>query len=204
MWELQLVGLVLTPFLSLQGGIAKMLLVYGVGALIAGVVFLVVAREHPPTPPGPPEQEERALMFDGLKQALRKKDFLLLMLIFFIGLGVFNAVTTWIEDIVRPRGFSIVQAGYAGGLMIAGGVIGALILPALSDHYRRRVPFIVLAIVGAIPGLVGITLATSSSLLMISAFVLGFFLLSSGPIGFQYGAEIAPPHPKERPMVCFC
>lgn len=196
MWELQLVGLVLTPFLSLQGGIAKMLLVYGVGALIAGVVFLVVAREHPPTPPGPPEQEERALMFDGLKQALRKKDFLLLMLIFFIGLGVFNAVTTWIEDIVRPRGFSIVQAGYAGGLMIAGGVIGALILPALSDHYRRRVPFIVLAIVGAIPGLVGITLATSSSLLMISAFVLGFFLLSSGPIGFQYGAEIARPTPE--------
>lgn len=196
MWELQLGGLVLTPFLSLQGGIAKMLLVYGVGALIAGVVFLVVAREHPPTPPGPPEQEERALMFDGLKQALRKKDFLLLMLIFFIGLGVFNAVTTWIEDIVRPRGFSIVQAGYAGGLMIAGGVIGALILPALSDHYRRRVPFIVLAIVGAIPGLVGITLATSSSLLMISAFVLGFFLLSSGPIGFQYGAEIARPTPE--------
>lgn len=191
-----LVGLVLTPFLSLQGGIAKMLLVYGVGALVAGVVFLVVAREHPPTPPGPPEQEERALMFDGLKQALRKKDFLLLMLIFFIGLGIFNAVTTWIEDIVRPRGFSIVQAGYAGGLMIVGGVIGALILPALSDHYRRRVPFIVLAVVGAIPGLVGVALATSSSLLMISAFVLGFFLLSSGPIGFQYGAEIARPTPE--------
>jgi hypothetical protein len=41
---------------------------------------------------------------------LRKKDFVLLMTIFFVGLGVFNAVTTWIEDIVRPRGFSIIQA----------------------------------------------------------------------------------------------
>lgn len=135
-------------------------------------------------------------MFDGLKQALRKKDFLLLMLIFFIGLGVFNAVTTWIEDIVRPRGFSIVQAGYAGGLMIVGGVIGALTLPALSDRYRKRVPFIVIALVGAIPGLLGITLSTSSWLLMLSSFVLGFFLLSSGPIGFQYGAEIACPTPE--------
>jgi sugar phosphate permease len=191
-----LVALVLTPFLVLNGGMEKMLTLYGVGALIAAVAFIALAREHPPTPPGPPEQEERALMFDGLKLALKKRDFLLLMLIFFIGLGVFNAVTTWIEDILRPRGFSMVQAGYAGGLMIAGGVIGALILPTLSDHYRRRVPFIVIALAGAIPGLVGVTYATSGAVLMLSAFTLGFFLLSSGPIVFQYGAEIARPTPE--------
>jgi MFS family permease len=135
-------------------------------------------------------------MFDGLKQVVRQKDFILLMLIFFIGLGVFNSVTTWIEDIVRPRGFSATQAGTAGGLMILGGVIGALILPTLSDRYRRRVPFILVALVGAIPGLAGITFATSLGLLLASAFILGFFLLSSGPIGFQYGAEIARPTPE--------
>ena|SRR3972149_2819274 len=116
--------------------------------------------------------------------------------VFFIGLGVFNAVTTWIEDIVRPRDFSTTQAGIAGGLMIAGGVIGALILPTLSDRYRRRVPFIVLALAGTIPGLVGITFVTSAFLLYLSGFTLGFFLLSSGPIGFQYGAEIARPTPE--------
>jgi cyanate permease len=191
-----LIGMALTPFLSLRVGIANMLLVYGIGALIAGVAFVAVAREHPPTPPCPPEQEERALMFDGLKQAILKKDFLLLMLIFFFGLGIFNSVTTWIEDIVRPRGFSVTQAGIAGGLMILGGVIGALIMPALSDRYRRRVPFIVIALAGAIPGLVGVTFATGTGLLLLSAFLLGFFLLSSGPIGFQYGAEIARPTPE--------
>ena len=135
-------------------------------------------------------------MFDGLKQALRKRDFLLLMFIFFIGLGVFNAVTTWIEDILRPRGFSITQAGYAGGLMIGGGILGALILPLISDRYRRRVPFIVLALAGSTPALASITFVTSPGLLMLSAFLLGFFLLSSGPIGFQYGAEIARPTPE--------
>jgi hypothetical protein len=31
---------------------------------------------------------------------------------------------------------------------------------------------------------------------MISAFILGFSLLSAGPIGFQYGAEIARPTPE--------
>jgi MFS family permease len=191
-----LVGLALTPFLTLRIGLEGMLMGYGAGALVAGAVFLVLARERPPTPPGPAEQEERALMFDGLKQALRKRDFLLLMLVFFIGLGVFNSVTTWIEDIVRPRGFSITEAGIAGGLMVAGGVIGALILPSLSDRYRRRVPFILLALAGAIPGLIGVTLATSLGPLYLSAAVLGFCLLSSGPIGFQYGAEIARPTPE--------
>ena len=191
-----LAGMALTPYLSLWVGIASMLLAYGVGAMVAGVIFLAVARESPPTPPGPAGQEERALMFDGLRQALHNKNFLLLMLIFFIGLGIFNSVTTWIEDILRPRGFSITQAGIAGGLMIVGGVIGALTLPALSDRYRRRVPFIILALVGAIPGLAGITFATSTLLLLLSAFLLGFFLLSSGPIGFQYGAEIARPTPE--------
>ncbi len=191
-----LVALVVTPFLTLQVGMVPMLLIYGAGALIAGIAFLAVAREHPPTPPGPPEQEERALMFDGLKQVVRQRDFILLMLIFFIGLGVFNSVTTWIEDIVRPRGFSETQAGTAGGLMILGGVLGALILPTLSARYRRRGPFIVIALLGAIPGLAGVTFATGQGLLMASAFLLGFFLLSSGPIGFQYGAEIARPTPE--------
>jgi sugar phosphate permease len=191
-----LAGLVLTPWLALHGGIERMLLIYGVGALIAGIAFVVVAREHPPTPIGPPEEEERALMFDGLKQALRKRDFVLLMLIFFIGLGVFNSVTTWIEELLRPRGFTAIDAGNAGGLMILGGVVGAVILPILSDRYRRRVPFIVIAIAGATVGLAGVTFATSIFLLMLSSAVLGFFLLSSGPIGFQYGAEIARPTPE--------
>ena len=191
-----LAGLVVTPFLANQVGISRTLLVFGIGAFLAAIVFPIVAREHPPTPPGSPADEERALMFDGLKQALRKRDFVLLMAIFFIGLGVFNSVTTWIEEIVHPRGFSATQAGSAGGLMIFGGIVGAAILPIFSDRVRRRVPFIILALAGAIPGLVGITFAESTGMLLLSSFVLGFFLLSSGPVGFQYGAEIARPTPE--------
>jgi len=105
-------------------------------------------------------------------------------------------VTTWIEDIVRPRGFSITQAGNVGGLMIVGGVIGALVIPSLSDRYRRRTPFLVVALAGASLGLVGITVVTDYWLLLASAFILGFFLLSAGPIGFQYGAEVTYPTPE--------
>jgi len=189
-------GMVLTPYLAIQSGIAGTLIAYGSVAVVVAVVFFALARERPPTPPCPPDQEARSMVFDGLKQILRKRDFVLLMVIFFVGLGVFNGVTTWIEDIVRPRGFSTTQAGLIGGLMVAGGVIGALILPSLSDRYRKRTPFIVAAVAGATVGLGGITVASSYGLLLASAFVMGFFLLSAGPIGFQYGAEITYPAPE--------
>ena len=191
-----LAGMVVTPLLIQQTGMTTLLLIYGAGALISAVIFVLVAREHPATPPGTAEQEVRSSMREGLRLVLRKPDFLILLLIFFIGLGVFNSVTTWIEDIVRPRGFSTTLAGITGGLMIFGGVVGAVILPTLSDHYRRRVPYLRIALAGAIVGLVGITFAADTLLLMISAVILGFFLLSSGPIGFQYGAEIAQPTPE--------
>jgi MFS family permease len=186
-------GMILTPYLIIGSGIGGMLSLYGIISIITAFIFLVVMKEGPPTAPCRPDQEERSLVFDGFKQTLRTRDFLWLMVIFFIGLGVFNAVTTWIEDIMRPRGFTATQAGITGGLMIVGGIVGALIIPLLSDYYKKRTPFIIVALAGATLGLIGITFATSYWLLLFSGTVLGFFLLSSGPIGFQYGAEITFP-----------
>jgi cyanate permease len=188
-----LAGMTLTPFLTLGHGISGMLFIYGVIAVFGAVVFILLAKEGPPTAPCQPDQEERSLVFDGFKSTLRTRDFNWLMLIFFIGLGVFNSVTTWIEDILRPRGISATQAGIAGGLMILGGIVGALIIPMLSDLFRKRTPFIIIALAGATLGLFGITFATSYWTILASAAALGFFLLSSGPIGFQYGAEITYP-----------
>jgi cyanate permease len=188
-----LAGMTLTPYLIIGSGIEGTLYIYGIIAVVTAVIFIVLIKEGPPTAPCRPDQEERSLVFDGFKQTLRDKDFLWLMMIFFIGLGVFNSVTTWIEDILRPRGFSATQAGITGGIMIVGGVVGALIIPILSDRYQKRIPFIIIALIGATIGLAGITFATSYWLLLTSGTVLGFFLLSSGPIGFQYGAEITYP-----------
>jgi len=188
-----LLGMILTPYLIIGSGIGGMLYIYGIISILITVAFLILIKEKPPTAPCLPDQEERSLVYDGFKQTLRTKDFIILMIIFFIGLGVFNAVTTWIEDILRPRGFSATQAGITGGLMIVGGIVGALFIPILSDRYKRRTPFIIIALTGATIGLAGITFATAYWLLLTSGAVLGFFLLSSGPIGFQYGAEITFP-----------
>ena len=186
-------GLALTPVLVVRTSLPTALLVYGAAAAASAVLFLLFSRERPPHPVGP---EERSLVFDGVRSMLRNRGFLILLALFFIGLGAFNAVTTWIEDIVRPRGFSVEQAGLAGGMMVVGGIVGALIIPALSDRLRRRVPFILLALAGSLPGLLGVTYATGYGLLLASSFALGAFLLSSGPLGFQYAAEITHPAPE--------
>jgi len=53
-----------------------------------------------------------------------------------------------------------------------------------------------MALIGLLPGLAGVTFATRPWLLLASGFLFGFFLLSAGPIGFQYGAEITLPAPE--------
>jgi len=186
-------GMVLTPYLTAKNGIANTLYVYGILSIVVSFIFFVFIKEKPRTAPCRPDQEERSLVLDGLKNIFKSKDFNLLLIIFFIGLGVFNGVTTWIENLMAPRGFSTVQAGTTGGVMILAGIMGAFIMPVLSDYFRKRKPFIVIAIIGATLGLTGIAFATDYWLLMFSGAVLGFFLLSSGPIGFQYGAEITYP-----------
>ena len=187
------IAMILTPFLVNWSGIRGMLIIYGILSVVATVTFFLLARERPLTPPCHSYQEERALAIDGLKLIFRRRNFNWLMFIFFIGLGVFNGVTTWIENIVYPRGFSSEQAGITGGLMIIGGILGALVIPMLSDHYRRRTIFIIISLAGATISLVGITFATEYWLLLVSGTAFGFFLLSSGPVGFQYGAEITYP-----------
>lgn len=191
-----LVGLVLTPYLAIRSGIPFLLVSYGVVSMIAMVLFFLFIRERPPSPPCPPDQESRSLVVTGLSKMIRQRDFILLLIIFFVGLGAFNAITTWIEEVLNPRGFSITEAGNAGGAMIFGGILGALIIPLLSDRYHRRVPFLIMAVLGATTGLIGVTYASTYSLLLISSFIFGFFLLSAGPIGFQYGAEITYPAPE--------
>ncbi|MDP4277010.1 MAG: MFS transporter [Bacteroidota bacterium] len=186
-------GMVVTPCLVKSVGMSSTLYYYGLFAAVAAVLFFIGVRERPLTPTCRPDQEERSLVMDGMKHIFKVKDFNLLMIIFFIGLGIFNCVTTWIENILVPRGFTAVEAGTTGGVMIFSGIMGAFIMPTISDHLRKRKPFIILAVIGAALGLAGVCFATSYWMLMFSGVVLGFFLLSSGPIGFQYGAEVTYP-----------
>ncbi len=190
------VGSVLTPILADAMSIARVQLVYGLFAAVTAVAFLALARERPATPPCPAGMDERALMLDGLKHALTVKPFLVMLGVAFLVMSAFNGVTTWEEQILKPRGFSSTEAGIMGGVMLLAGIIGAVVLSALSDRRGKRVRFMVIALVAAVPGIVGVAFISSLWLLYAFAAVLGFFLVAVLPIGMQYSAEITNPTPE--------
>lgn len=190
------IGQVLSPVLFLRFGIINMLLIYGGFSAFTAIIFIIFTREAPPTPPCPKGMEGRALMLDGLKSMLRMKNVWIMLILFLVGMGIFNGISTWIESIVRFRGFNVSQAGNLGGILLFGGIAGAIILPILSDRLQKRKPFLLIGMILSIPGMLGVIFANQYWLLMISMFFLGFFLISLAPIGYQYVAEITYPAPE--------
>jgi MFS family permease len=122
--------------------------------------------------------------------------FWLLVFIQFLGMAIFNGLTTWIEPIVRGRNFGSSEAGDLGALMLVGGIVGAIVLPALSDRQHKRKRFLFIGVLLAIPFLIGVTFARSLPILLLSSFGLGFFLISASPIAMQFATEITYPTPE--------
>lgn len=190
------IGQVASPILTLNYGIPTMLLIFGVLAAISAVLFLIFTRNAPPTPPCPTDQVERALVLDGLKSMLKMEDIWLLLYAFLIGMGIFNGVSTWIAAITGPKGFSPTQAGDLGAILLIGGIVGAVIIPTLSDRMRQRKLFLLVGVGLSIPCLIGVIYASQYWFMATFMFTMGFFLNSLAPIGYQYAAEITFPAPE--------
>jgi MFS family permease len=189
-------GMVLTPMLTETHSIAWVQSVYGAAAAVSAILFFAFARAEPPTPACLPGEEVRALMRDGLVHALRVKAFWIYLAVAFIGMGIFNGVSTWIEAIVHPRGYTSEQAGALGAVMLVGGLIGAIVIPQLSDKQRKRQRYLLVGNALAIPGIAGLAFAQGYATLLVSSFAMGFFLISTLPVGMQYAAEITRPTPE--------
>ena len=89
--------------------------VYGIAAVVTAVAFFVVGRETDRRRrPARRSRKSARAPLTGLREAIREPRFRVLLVVLFVGLGVFNGVTTWIEDIVRPRGFDSGAGGARG------------------------------------------------------------------------------------------
>jgi len=189
-----IVVMLVTPALVDGGDIQPVLMIYGVISAVAAALLLLVLRERPPVAPSLGDSDVRLMTADGIRNMLGKRDMRLIMALYFIGLGVFNALSTCIDQLCAQSGLSVDDTGLVGGIMFITGIVGAAILPPLSDKRRQRKPFLVLAMALMTPALLGLTLADAFVPLLVASAVLGFFLLGAGaPIGFQYAAEVSYP-----------
>ena len=182
-------------------GFAKMLWIYGIISAVAALCSLLLIRNRESHDSA--EKDVRYTFSKGLKHILSNRDMRITMFLFLIGLGIFNAISSMTDSIAERAGVED-SDGLIGGVMLIGGIIGAVIIPTLSDRYKRRKPFLVLCISGMLPAVAALAFAgnladdpeTIYRISLAASFTLGFFIMSAGPLGFQYAAEISYPAPE--------
>ncbi|MHA1734068.1 MAG: MFS transporter [Promethearchaeota archaeon] len=189
-------GMLLPPFILDAWGFESVLTFLGVVGLAITVLFMVLVKDHPEKPPGPAAVEEKTFVKEGIKQLVHNRDFLILMAIVFIGLGSFNAIATWIESVVTPKGYGSIEAGVTGAIIVLGGIFGAMVISGLSDKFRKRKVFLLLSLVVSTPLLLAIVFVTQYTALLVVSFTFGFFLMSALPIMLEFAAEQTAPIPE--------
>ena len=193
------VGLLLTPVLLESGmTIKSMLLTYGAVGVVSAILFLIFVKEKPPTPPCPEELAGRSDFKEGIKFALKKKNFILALLMFFCVFGVFNTFFTMIEPILRNltnEGVDATQVGIIGVIILGIGIIGSLIISVISDKDKqhKRLPYmIVVNIIGCVGFALFLAMKGFGGL-AIAAAIYGFFIVGGAPLTLTFAAESCYP-----------
>ncbi|NTV89889.1 MAG: major facilitator superfamily domain-containing protein 7 [Clostridiales bacterium] len=187
------VPMLVAPALAESSGIPSIFLVFAIIATISAVAAIVFTKEHPPVPPPGPIAIKEDLSLKAISRLLKNKSFVLVLLICFISIGVFNTILTVIESILTPRGITQVEAGIIGAIFVVAGVVGAIVLPIISDKSGRRIPFFVGAIALLVPVYLGFTFLPAFLPVAVIAGIAGFSIMGVAPILFQHGAEVAYP-----------
>jgi MFS family permease len=209
-----MIAMLVTPMLIIHSpsspdygsGIDRMLIIYGIATVVFSAAGIVLLKNKPRNGFGD-EAAERISFREGLSRIFSLRDMWMMIILFTIGLGIFNAISSMEDSIAAYLGVDD-SDGMIGGVMLIGGIIGAIIIPILSDYYRKRKLFIIICILGMLPAVAGLALAPELTgghgadphsayiIALISSFLLGFFVMSAGPVGFQYAAEVSHPAPE--------
>lgn len=189
-------GMVATPILVIRISFRSMLLIYGILALISSLLFLIFAKNKPPTPPSNNLTTERVFMFEGFRMLFSNRNFMILAVIFFLSMGVFNMIMTYIELIVIPRGYDSIFAGILGMLLILGGITGTIIMALLSDILNKRKIIIIISLFIATISLLVFSFTSDEILLLTSGFFFGFGLMGAGPLALEYAVDATKPVPE--------
>lgn len=148
------------------------MIVYAVATLVSTLLFALFARENRGI-----RDNATAEMTRDIRLLLKSGNLVRLFAISFLALGYFNGFTGWLEQILAPNGVGAEAAGNAGAFLIGGGILGAAIIPAISDAVRKRKPFLIICCLLAGAFTWPLSRSGDGNLLYIYSALLGFFFL---------------------------
>jgi predicted MFS family arabinose efflux permease len=184
-----MLALVLTPLLYLTFGVTVMLTIIAAISCIGALLFYLFAREGTVADAA---EASAAFSLRDLWILSRKRNFAILEYGFFVCVGGFTAILTWLEVILYSlHGIDIAEAGIAGGVMIVGGIIGSIAIPALSDKIKQIKPLVLVDLAVGTIAFYFVTIVSNALLLILISFVIGFFLMSALPLVLEISNRIS-------------
>jgi len=173
------------------------------------VLFLLFFREKPKEPPSFSAevlaQTENSL--SDFSRCLRLPKMRWLTLAFGIGLGIFNASTTLVEQLVSGKGYTSDNASNLGTALAGAGLVAVYIVGPLMDIFHRYIMFLRVCITGTLAALVlNLAFLTNDAshhgaftLLCVSWGMMGFFTVPCLPLCIEMGVELCYPVHEDVP-----
>jgi len=184
-------GLTVAPLRSLA-------LLFSFVALGGLLLFALLGRARPAKPPKRREaelvDESASINWKSLRQVMGLRNIRILCVVIFIGNGSFVGILQLLEKILSPKGIGTTTAGNIGTVMIVAGVVGCIVIPALSDKMGRRKPFLILAAAVTVPMLLLVGALSSTALIFAASGIMGFFLFSALPVLLTLAEENTGAH----------
>ena len=166
-------GMGLTPVLNEAIGFQQTMVVFAIVSIGLTILFIVFGKENY-TSETPAASTN---VMKEIKILLQNKTLFLLFVISFLALGFFNGLTTWLEPLLKPNGINSEQVGMIGAYLILGGIVGSIIIPALSDKSGKRKPYLILGCVITLILLYPLCTLNSISVVYLLGGLIGFFFL---------------------------
>ncbi|KAG5294968.1 cell surface receptor/MFS transporter [Histoplasma ohiense] len=200
-------GQLMGPILATKSSeIPNMVLYVSIISTVACVPSFFIP-SAPPTPPTAATTIERIPLRESPLKLVRTLEFWLIFIPFSTYVGCFNSISSLLNQILEPYGFSETEAGITGALLIVVGLVAAAIISPITDRYKNYLLLTkVLVPIIAVCYIVFIFAPRATSIAgpYVIASLLGASSFAVLPIILEYTVEITyPMSPEVTSSVCW-
>ncbi|KAK2002346.1 major facilitator superfamily transporter [Colletotrichum falcatum] len=139
-------GQLIVPFwVTSPGDVSSGVLWVAVISTVAALpAFFIPAR--PPTPVAPSSQTAKLGIRESVAAVGRSLELWFIMIPYAVYVGLFNSISSLLNQMMGPYGFSDEEAGIAGALLIVVGLLASAVTSPILDRTKKFLPAVKIAV----------------------------------------------------------